>query len=208
MLAPTRFVARLDEPAIAGDRTSSQKSEQLPTYNAYSADGDVTGELVYVNYGVPADYDELALRGVDVKGKVVIARYGGSWRGIKPKVAAERGAVGCIIYSDPGDDGYAQGDPYPRGGYRPDARRAARVGHGHARAQRRPADPGRGGDPRRPATRARGRADAHAHPRAADLGRRRAAAAGRPRRADGPRELARRACPSPTAWDRGPRASA
>ena len=121
MLAPTRFVARLDEPAIAGDRTSSQKSEQLPTYNAYSADGDVTGELVYVNFGVPADYDELALRGVDVKGKVVIARYGGSWRGIKPKVAAERGAVGCIIYSDPGDDGYTHGDPYPRGGYRPDA---------------------------------------------------------------------------------------
>jgi N-acetylated-alpha-linked acidic dipeptidase len=121
MVAPTRFVARLDEPAIAGDRTTGQKAEQLPTYNAYSADGDATGELVYVNYGVPADYDELALRGVDVKGKVVIARYGGSWRGIKPKVAAERGAVACIIYSDPSGDGYSQGDPYPAGGYRPDA---------------------------------------------------------------------------------------
>ena len=120
MLAPTRFTARLEEPAIAGDRTSSQKAEQLPTYNAYSADGDVTGELVYVNYGVPDDYDALALRGIDVKGKIVIARYGGSWRGIKPKVAAERGAVGCIIYSDPGDDGYRQGDAYPRGGWRPE----------------------------------------------------------------------------------------
>src|SRR6185503_12468614 len=120
MIAPSRFVARLEEPAIAGDRTSGQKAEQLPTYNAYSADGDVTGELVYVNYGVPADYEELALRGIDVKGKIVITRYGGSWRGIKPKVAAEHGAIGCLIFSDPAGDGYAQGDPYPRGGWRPD----------------------------------------------------------------------------------------
>src|SRR5947209_14610050 len=90
--------------------TSDQTSEQLPTYNAYSVDGDVTGQLVYVNYGVPRDYDELERRGVDVKGKIVIARYGGSWRGIKPKVAAEHGAVGCIIYSDPRDDGYFEGD--------------------------------------------------------------------------------------------------
>ena len=120
MIAPTRFVARLDEPPIASDRASAQKSEQLPTYNVYSGEGDVTGDLVYVNYGIPADYEELALRGVDVKGKIVIARYGGSWRGIKPKVAAEHGAVGCIIYSDPGQDGYAQGDPYPKGGWRPD----------------------------------------------------------------------------------------
>ena len=121
MTAPTRFVARIEEPALAGDRTSGQKAEQLPTYNAYSRDGDVTGELVYVNYGIPADYEELALRGIDVKGKIVIARYGGAWRGIKPKVADEHGAVGCIIYSDPGQDGYGQGDPYPRGGWRPDA---------------------------------------------------------------------------------------
>ena len=78
--------------------------------NAYSADGDVTGPLVYVNYGVPSDYDELERRGISVKGAIVIARYGGSWRGIKPKVAAERGAIGCLIYSDPRDDGYAQGD--------------------------------------------------------------------------------------------------
>src|SRR5262249_35103423 len=77
-----------------------------------------TADLVYVNYGVPADYDRLAENGVDVKGKIVIARYGGSWRGIKPKVAAEHGAVGCIIYSDPRDDGYFQGDVYPKGAFR------------------------------------------------------------------------------------------
>ena len=98
--------------------TPHQPREQLPTFNAYSTDGDVTGDLVYVNYGVPKDYDELERRGIDVKGKIVIARYGGSWRGIKPKVAAEHGAVGCIIYSDPHEDGYFQGDVYPRGGYR------------------------------------------------------------------------------------------
>ena len=118
MVAPTTFTAKLAEPPVDGDATSSQTSEQLPTFNAYSTDGDVTGELVYVNYGVPRDYDELERRGIDVKNKIVIARYGGSWRGIKPKVAAEHGAVGCIIYSDPHEDGYFQGDVYPRGGYR------------------------------------------------------------------------------------------
>ncbi|MES1241855.1 MAG: transferrin receptor-like dimerization domain-containing protein [Acidobacteriota bacterium] len=120
MLAPVKFTAALQETAVEGDSTSGQTAEQLPTYNAYSIDGDVTGELVYVNYGVPADYEELARRGVDVKGKIVIARYGGSWRGIKPKVAAEHGAVGCLIYSDPRDDGYFRGDPYPKGGFRPE----------------------------------------------------------------------------------------
>ncbi|HWM92751.1 MAG TPA: M28 family metallopeptidase [Thermoanaerobaculia bacterium] len=120
MVAPTRFTARLAEPPLPGDSTSGQTDEQLPIYNAYSIDGDVTGELVYVNYGVPQDYEELERRGVDVKGKIVIARYGGSWRGIKPKVAAEHGAVGCLIYSDPRDDGYFQGDPYPEGGWRPE----------------------------------------------------------------------------------------
>ncbi len=118
MLAPTRFTAALEEPALSEDRTSDQKDEQLPSYNAYSIDGDVTGELVYVNYGVPGDYDELERRGIDVAGKIVIARYGGSWRGIKPKVAAEHGAIGCLIYSDPRDDGYARGDVYPDGPYR------------------------------------------------------------------------------------------
>ncbi len=118
LVAPERYVAKLEEPPVEGDSTTTQKSEQLPTYNAYSVDGDVTGELVYVNYGVPKDYDELEKRGVDVKGRIVIARYGGSWRGIKPKVAAEHGAVGCIIYSDPRDDGYFQGDVYPKGAFR------------------------------------------------------------------------------------------
>ena len=120
MVAPTRFRAFLEEPTLPEDATSSQKDEQLPTYNAYSVDGDVTGELVYVNYGVSGDYEELERRGIDVTGKIVIARYGGSWRGIKPKVAAERGAIGCIIYSDPRDDGYYQGDVYPQGAYRMD----------------------------------------------------------------------------------------
>ncbi|MGD2114308.1 MAG: transferrin receptor-like dimerization domain-containing protein [Acidobacteriota bacterium] len=118
MLEPEPYTAAIDEPAIPEDSTSGQKDEQLPLYNAYSAAGDVTGELVYVNYGVPDDYEELARRGIDVAGKLVIARYGGSWRGIKPKVAAEHGAVGCILYSDPRDDGYFVGDAYPEGGYR------------------------------------------------------------------------------------------
>ena len=118
MTAPEKFTLKLNEPALKEDATSGQQDEQLPTYNAYSIDGDVTAPLVYVNYGVPADYDELERRGIDVRGKIVISRYGGSWRGIKPKVAAERGAVGCIIYSDPRNDGYYQGDVYPKGAYR------------------------------------------------------------------------------------------
>ncbi|MFN0139462.1 MAG: transferrin receptor-like dimerization domain-containing protein [Pyrinomonadaceae bacterium] len=118
MTAPEKFTLKLNEPTLKEDATSGQQDEQLPTYNAYSIDGDVTGPLVYVNYGVPADYEELERRGIDVKGKIVIARYGGSWRGIKPKVAAEHGAIGCIIYSDPRNDGYFQGDVYPKGPYR------------------------------------------------------------------------------------------
>ena len=118
LVAPTTFSARLAEPALAEDALSKLQAEALPTFNMYSIDGDVTGDLVYVNYGVPADYEALERRGIDVKGKIVIARYGGSWRGIKPKVAAEHGAIGCLIYSDPRDDGYGQGDVYPKGGYR------------------------------------------------------------------------------------------
>jgi N-acetylated-alpha-linked acidic dipeptidase len=119
MVAPTTFKAKLQEPTVAVDPTSSQHDEQLPSYNAYSIDGDVTGPLVFVNYGVPADYEELERHGVSVKGAVVIAKYGGSWRGIKPKVAAEHGAVGCLIYSDPRDDGYGDGDAFPKGPMRP-----------------------------------------------------------------------------------------
>ncbi|HZS48368.1 MAG TPA: transferrin receptor-like dimerization domain-containing protein [Blastocatellia bacterium] len=119
MTSPTKFTAQLKEPAIPEDPDSSD-ANQLPTYNAYSADGDVTAPLVYVNYGIPADYEELAKHNIDVKGKIVLARYGESWRGIKPKVAYEHGAVGCIIYSDPKDDGYYRGDVYPEGPYRPE----------------------------------------------------------------------------------------
>jgi N-acetylated-alpha-linked acidic dipeptidase len=119
LVAPTTFKASLQETALPGDPTSNQQSEQLPSYNAYSVDGDVTGPLVFVNYGIPADYEELEQRGVSVKGAIVIAKYGGSWRGIKPKVAAEHGAVGCLIYSDPRDDGYAGGDVFPNGPMRP-----------------------------------------------------------------------------------------
>jgi len=118
MTAPTSFKASLAEPPLKEDATSGQTDEQLPVYNAYSVDGDVAGELVYVNFGIPKDYEELERRGIDVKGKIVIARYYGSWRGIKPKVAAEHGAIGCIIYSDPHEDGYFQGDVYPKGAFR------------------------------------------------------------------------------------------
>jgi N-acetylated-alpha-linked acidic dipeptidase len=119
LVAPTTYKAQLQEPTVPGDPTSAQHDEQLPTYNAYSADGDVTGPLVFVNYGVPADYDELERRGISVKGAIVIAKYGGSWRGIKPKVAAEHGAIGCLIYSDPADDGYGGGAVFPKGPMRP-----------------------------------------------------------------------------------------
>src|SRR3954469_22225939 len=119
LVGPTRFTARLREPALKEDPTSGQQAEQLPTYNAYSADGDVTAPLVFVNYGIPEDYDRLERLGVSVKGAIVIAKYGRSWRGIKPKLAAEHGAVGCLIYSDPGDDGYHAGDVYPEGSFRP-----------------------------------------------------------------------------------------
>jgi N-acetylated-alpha-linked acidic dipeptidase len=119
LVAPGQYELKLAEPAIAADADSSD-SGQLPTYNAYSADGDVTAELVYVNYGTPEDYERLDQLGISVKGKIVLARYGRSWRGIKPKVAWEHGAVGCIIYSDPRDDGYFAGDVYPKGAFRPE----------------------------------------------------------------------------------------
>jgi N-acetylated-alpha-linked acidic dipeptidase len=119
LVAPTKYRAKLQEPVILSDPTSSQAAEQLPTYNAYSVDGDVTAPLVYVNYGNREDYDQLDRLGVSVKGAIVIARYGGGWRGIKPKVAGEHGALGCIIYSDPEGDGYFDGEDYPAGGWRP-----------------------------------------------------------------------------------------
>ena len=119
MTAPTHFTAKLEEPALAVDPTSNQKDEQLPTYNAYSPDGDVTAPLVFVNYGIPADYEELERLGVSVKGAIVIAKYGHSWRGVKPRVAWEHGAIGCLIYSDPQDDGYSEDNVFPEGPMRP-----------------------------------------------------------------------------------------
>ena len=119
LLSPTHFKARLSEPAIEGDSTSTQTKDELPPYNVYGADGDVTAELVYVNQGMPDDYKELEREGISVKGKIALTRYGGGWRGLKPKLAYEHGAVGCLIYSDPRDDGYGAGDVYPKGGFRP-----------------------------------------------------------------------------------------
>ena len=175
MVAPSRFTASLDEPALAEDATSGQKDEQLPVYNAYSIDGDVTAEVVYVNYGVPKDYEELAERGVDVKGQIVLARYGGSWRGIKPKVAVEHGAVGCLIYSDPRDDGYFQGDEYPKGAFRSEsgAQRGSVADMPVFPGD--PLTPGVGATKDAEAPRPEGRADAHEDPRPADLVGRRAA---------------------------------
>src|SRR3954447_9231051 len=118
LVEPTRYTAKLAEPTLPNDPTTAQRAEQLPTYNAYSIDGDVTAPLVYVNFGIPEDYEALDRLGISVKGAIVIARYGGSWRGIKPKVAAEHGAVGCLIYSDPHEDGYNRGDVFPKGPYR------------------------------------------------------------------------------------------
>jgi N-acetylated-alpha-linked acidic dipeptidase len=119
LVAPTTYHARLHEPPIDGDKTSAKGAGALPPYNVYGADGDVTAELVYVNFGSREDYQELDRRGISVKGKIVIARYGGGWRGLKPKLAHEHGAIGCLIYSDPHEDGYAAGDVYPQGGWRP-----------------------------------------------------------------------------------------
>jgi N-acetylated-alpha-linked acidic dipeptidase len=119
LVAPTHFKALLSEPPIEGDATSTQTKDELPPYNVYGADGDVTAELVYVNQGMPDDYKELEREGVSVKGRIVLTRYGGGWRGLKPKLAYEHGAIGCLIYSDPRDDGYGVGDAYPKGGYRP-----------------------------------------------------------------------------------------
>ncbi|MCB0688742.1 MAG: M28 family peptidase [Saprospiraceae bacterium] len=118
MIQPTAYTASLAEPPAEGDASSALTAEALPPYNCFSIDGDVTAELVFVNYGLPSDYEELEKLGVDVKGKIVLAKYQGSWRGIKPKVAAEKGAIGCLIYSDPGDDGYFQGDVYPEGPFK------------------------------------------------------------------------------------------
>jgi N-acetylated-alpha-linked acidic dipeptidase len=119
LVAPQRVALGGQEPPVAEDPTSNLEG-MLPPYVAYQGDGDVTAPVVYVNYGMPDDYDELARRGIDVRGKIILARYGGGWRGLKPKLAEEHGAVGTLIYSDPADDGFSSGDPYPHGGARPE----------------------------------------------------------------------------------------
>ena len=118
LLGSNAYTAKLHEPPVRGD-ASSALDGALPPYNVYGGDGDVTAGLVYANYGMPDDYKELQRRGVDVRGKIVITRYGGGWRGLKPKLAQQHGAVGCLIYSDPQNDGYSIGDVYPKGGWRP-----------------------------------------------------------------------------------------
>ncbi|NHF58049.1 M28 family peptidase [Flavobacteriaceae bacterium TP-CH-4] len=118
LTAPTTYKAKLTAVPVEGDEFTGQGDALLPSYNAFSTDGDVEAELVFVNYGIPKDYEELDKLGIDVKGKIVIAKYQGSWRGIKPKLAAEKGAIGCIIYSDPQDDGYVRGDVYPKGAFK------------------------------------------------------------------------------------------
>ena len=118
LTAPTKYDAKLTAVPVEGDKYTAQGDALLPSYNAFSTDGDVEAELVFVNYGIPKDYDELDKLGINVKGKIVIAKYQGSWRGIKPKLAAEKGAIGCIIYSDPKDDGYVRGDVYPKGAFK------------------------------------------------------------------------------------------
>ena len=120
LIAPTQYDAVLHEPPIPSDPSTDITKDVLPPYNAFGGDGDVTGELVYANYGLPDDYAELARRGIDVRGKIVITRYGGGWRGLKPELAQEHGAIGCLIYSDPHEDGYFNGDVYPKGSWRPD----------------------------------------------------------------------------------------
>ena len=163
MLQPTRFQAKMQEPVLAVDPTSGQTAEQLPTYNAYSIDGDVTAPLVYVNYGNREDYEQLDRLGISVKGAIVIARYGSGWRGIKPKVAGEHGAVGCIIYSDPKGDGYYNGDDYPERGLAAARRSATRQRDGH-RLSRRSPDAGRGCDRGRQAALHQGSEDDHKIP--------------------------------------------
>ncbi len=120
LIAPTAITLGGQEPAIPEDSTSGNTKDALPPYVAFQGDGDITADVVYVNYGLPADYAALARRGISVKGKIALARYGGGWRGLKPKLAQEQGAAGCLIYSDPADDGYAAADSYPNGGGRPD----------------------------------------------------------------------------------------
>ncbi len=108
----------LREGALAGDSTLGTTGE-VPPINGYAGSGDVTGDVVFVNYGLIEDYEQLKAMGVSVRGKIAIARYGRSFRGIKAREAEKNGAIALVIYSDPQDDGYARGDVYPEGPMRP-----------------------------------------------------------------------------------------
>ncbi len=119
LVSPKAFTVTLQEKPIPGDSSATATDPALPAYVAYQGDGDVKAPLVYANYGMQDDYKMLERMGVSVKGKIVITRYGGGWRGLKPKLAQDHGAVGCIIYSDPADDGYATDAIYPDGAARP-----------------------------------------------------------------------------------------
>ena len=118
LIAPTTFSAGMTEDTLPEDPSTGRRDTLLPPYNAFSIDGEVEAELVFVNYGIPEDYEVLERYGIDVTGKIAIAKYGRSWRGIKPKLAGEKGAIGTIIYSDPADDGYGAGDVYPKGPFK------------------------------------------------------------------------------------------
>lgn len=121
LISPTTYKATLTEDSLVEDPSTFVRENLLPPYNAFSIDGKVEGELVFVNYGMPQDYEILDRYGIDVKGKIAIAKYGKSWRGIKPKLAGEKGAIATIIYSDPADDGYGMGDVYPKGPFKNDS---------------------------------------------------------------------------------------
>lgn len=118
LVSPNRYTATLSEDSLPADPSTAERADLLPPYNAFSVGGEVEGELVFVNYGLPEDYEMLERYGVEVEGRIAIAKYGRSWRGIKPKLAAEHGAIATIIYSDPADDGYARGDTYPDGPFK------------------------------------------------------------------------------------------
>src|SRR6267378_3773274 len=117
-IAPNPLELNLEEGPIPEDTTSVAFPQVMP-FNGYGAAGDVRGEIVYVNYGLIEDYAQLDSLGVSVKGKIAVARYGRSYRGIKAREAEKHGAVGLLIYSDPQDDGYFRGDVYPTGAMRP-----------------------------------------------------------------------------------------
>ena len=118
LISPSTYKATLTEESLIEDPSTFVRESLLPPYNAFSIDGEVEGELVFVNYGMPQDYEILERYGIDVEGKIAIAKYGRSWRGIKPKLAGEKGAIATLIYSDPADDGYGKGDVYPKGPYK------------------------------------------------------------------------------------------